>query len=394
MRGPAHIALRHALHHAGRTVLLVLCVGVAAFLPLATRVLAAQFETSLRSRALNTPLVAGAKGSRFDLVMAALYYRRADVATISMADWQTLQDTNLADVIPLNVRFTARARPIVCTPVDYFDLRSLKVASGTLPARIGDALLGARAARELGLKSGDAIFSDQRELYDIAKAPALKMRITGVLAPSHSPDDDCVFADVKTAWLLEGVMHGHADPSRVPASLVEGKSDAAAGSPQNVVISEAMVDYNEVTDANIATYHMHGDATTLPLTGVILVPHSEKDRSIIKARFNAKDRLQVVSPGDVVDELISQVLRLAGLMDILSLVVAAITLVLIGLVTALSARVRAREIETLVKIGASRATIAAIFGLEMALVIALGLSLALLGAWALAAAPPDLVKLL
>ncbi|MBI1190026.1 MAG: FtsX-like permease family protein [Tepidisphaera sp.] len=388
MMRAAQIAMRHAAHHKGRTLLLVLCVTVAAFLPLATRVLARQFETTLRERAANTPLVAGAKGSRFDLVMAALYYRRADITPISMADWQSLQDANLADVIPLNVRFTARNHPIVCTPPDYFALRRLRIATGSLPERIGDAVLGARAARELGLKPGDAIFSDQRELYDIAKAPALKMRITGVLAPSHGPDDDCVFADIKTAWLLEGVMHGHADTSQLPASLVEGKAD------NNVVVSEAMVDYNEVTDANIATYHMHGDATTLPLTGAILVPRSQKDWSLIKARFNAKDRVQIVSPAEVVDELIGQVLRLAGLMDILALVVGAITSVLIGLVTALSVRVRAREIETLVKIGASRRTIAAIFGLEMALVIALGVGLALLGAWLLTQAPPDLVKLL
>lgn len=388
MMGAAYIAMRHAVHHKGRTLLLVMCVMVAAFLPLATRVLARQFETSLRERAARTPLVAGAKGSRFDLVMTVLYYRRADLATISMADWQALRDTELADVIPLNVRFTARHRPIVCTTLDYFELRGLRVAAGSFPERIGDAVLGARAARELGLQPGDVIFSDQRELYDIAKAPALKMRVSGVLAASHGPDDDCVFADIKTAWLLEGVMHGHADAAKMPSSLVEGSTEG------NVVVSEAMVDYNEVTDANISTYHMHEDARTLPLSGVIVAPRSQKEGSLIKARFNAGQRAQVVSPGEVVDELIGQVLRLAGLMDILAMVVGAMTAVLIGLVTALSVRVRAREIETLVKIGASRATITAIFGLEIALVMALGIGLAGLGAWVLIRQPPDLVKLL
>ncbi|MFA6043699.1 MAG: FtsX-like permease family protein [Phycisphaerales bacterium] len=388
MIGPLTMAMRHAAHHVGRTVILVLCVCVTVFLPLATRVLSRQFETALRARANNTPLVAGAKGSRFDLVMAALYFRRAELSPVNMADWQTLQDTGLADAIPLNVRFTSRERPIVCAPIDYLTLRNLRVARGTAPKRIGDAVLGANVAAALKLGPGDAIFSDQRELYDIAKAPALKMRITGVLAPSHGPDDDCVFADIKTAWILEGVSHGHADAAAVPPSLVLDKT------PSNVVVSEAMVDYNEVTDANVGTFHQHGDATTLPLSGVILVPHSAKDESIIKARFNAKEKLQVVAPREVVDELIGQVLKLRSLMDALAVVVGVITGVLIALVTALSAKVRAREIEALVKIGASRSTILAIFGFEMLLVITLGAALAIGAAALLAAAPPDLVKLL
>lgn len=388
MSGALWLALRHASHHLGRTLLLVLSVGVTAFLPLATRVLSRQFEASLRGRAAETPLVAGARGSRFDLVMAQLYFRRADLPTVSMADWQSLQESGLADAIPLNIRFTARSRPIVCTPVDYFSLRRLRAGAGALPRRIGDVVLGAKAARALGLGPGDTIFSDQRELYDIAKAPALKMHITGVLSPTGGPDDECLFADIKTAWVLEGTSHGHADAAKVPASLTLDKAQ------NNTVVSEAMVDYNEVTDQNLASFHSHGDASTLALSGVILVPHSIKDESIIKARYNAKDKLQIVVPREVVDELIGQVLRLRGLMDALALVIGVVTALLIALVAALSARVRAREIETLHKIGASRGTIRAVFGFEMLVVVISGAILAGLAGALLAWSPLDLVKLL
>ena len=37
------------------------------------------------------------------------------------------------------------------------------------------------------------------------------MRVTGVLAATGTADDEAVFADIKTAWLIEGLAHGHDD---------------------------------------------------------------------------------------------------------------------------------------------------------------------------------------
>jgi len=60
----------------------------------------------------------------------------------------------------------------------------------------------------------------------------------------------------------------------------------------------------------------------------------------------------------------------------------------------LSIRVRAREIQTLGRIGASRAFIAAMFAWEVAFVAFMGLSIAILATLAVASLPLDLFKLL
>ena len=44
-----------------------------------------------------------------------------------------------------------------------------------------------------------------------AKAFHEKLNITGVLQRSHTPDDHAVFVDLKTAWVIEGLGHGHED---------------------------------------------------------------------------------------------------------------------------------------------------------------------------------------
>jgi len=362
---------------------------VAVLLPLTTRVLVHDAQDRLLARARATPLLAGAKGSRFDLVMSGLYFRRVELETLTLGDFRQLSESGLAEAIPLNSRFTARGVPLVLTSIDYFRVRGLVVDEGRLPVRIGEAVLGARAAQSLGLNVGDFLFSDQRELYDISKPPALKMKIAGVLLPSGTPDDEVVFSDIATGWVLEGLAHGHADAAaKVPDALVLNRSEAG------VVLSEELVDYNEFTPTNVASFHVHAAGDALPITAVVLMPRTQKEMSILKARVNSGDDAQIVVPEEAVGEMLKYVARIRGLLDALSVLILAFTGVLLALVTALSIRVRAREIETLERIGASRSTIAAIFAWEIGFILLTGSVLAVCGAGVLMLHPPDLVKLL
>ncbi|MEZ4472556.1 MAG: hypothetical protein R3F60_17540 [bacterium] len=47
--------------------------------------------------------------------------------------------------------------------------------------------------------------------------------MVGTFEPNGTPDDDGVFVDVKTTWVIAGISHGHAPPERfrarpIPAS--------------------------------------------------------------------------------------------------------------------------------------------------------------------------------
>ncbi|NRA97286.1 MAG: hypothetical protein HRU14_13870, partial [Planctomycetes bacterium] len=82
MKGVWLLSWRHLRHSRAQTLVLVLCLAVSAFLPLATRLLVDRYEDELGARARETPLIAGAKGNRFDLVMSGLYFRKASLDTI------------------------------------------------------------------------------------------------------------------------------------------------------------------------------------------------------------------------------------------------------------------------------------------------------------------------
>lgn len=377
MNGVWHLALRHALHHRGRTLILTACVALTVYLPLASTVLVTQYERALVARSDATPLVAGARGNRFDLTLMALYFRASALPPIPHGMLASLRGDGDALAIPLHLRFTAQGHPIAATSPEYYDVRGLRPARGTRPLRIGDALLGARVAQELGLGPGDALFSDQKELYDISKPPALKLRVCGVLAESRGPDDGAVFVDIKTAWMLEGLAHGHDDVTQeIDERLVLGRADG------DIRLSGAFIEYNEVTDQNAASFHVHGDPDDLPLSAILVFPRTDKARTILKARLNESRELQMVVPRAVVDDLLGFVFRIKAFLDGVSLGLAAVTALLVALVVLLSAKLRAREMETLFRIGASRGTTVLLHACELALVLVASVVLAALGALA------------
>ena len=384
MRGLFFLSWRRLRHDRLRTAVLVLCLAVPIFLPLATRRIVSGYERELVARAASTPLIAGAKGSRFDLVLGALYFRRQDLPPIPWSELLALSAAGEGTCIPLHARFTAQGHPLAGTSPEYFELRGLRPAAGTLPLFLGDAALGAGAARALGLGPGDALFSDPRELYDISKPPALKLRVSGVLAPSGTADDQAVFVDVKTAWILEGLMHGHDAPGKIDDSLVIARGQDA------VAFSGALIEFNEVTPENLGGFHSHARLEELPLSAVLVVPRDEKAATVMKARVNASEAWQMASPSAVIDELLSFVFRVKALLDACASVLAASTLAMTGLVLLLSARIRAAEMRTLQRLGAARGTVARLYLSEMALVVAASSAVALLGLLLLGLFVPDL----
>lgn len=388
MKGAWLLSWRHLRHHRAQTVILMACIAVAVFLPSATRLLVDRYEAELTARARGTPLIGGAKGNRFDLVMAGLYFRRADLEPIPWTQVEVIAESGLGVPIPINARHTARGRPVVGTTPEYYELRRLRAADGTLPLRLGDVTLGATVAAELGLAAGDALFSDQRELYDISKPPALKMYVAGVLAESGTPDDDVVFVDVRTTWILEGLVHGHQAADEVDESMVLG------GNEERVHLSPALIPYHEVTEENLQSFHYHGTSDALPLSAIIVEPKDLKSRTLLRSRFNVSKQWQMLVPEVVVDELMGFVFRVKAFLDGYSGVLAAITVLLIGLVIALSVRLRAREMLTLNRIGCSRSMVTRLLATELFFVVLIAVMLAGAAIITLHLSVPDLSRLL
>ena len=147
------LAWQYLSKHRLQVMVMIAGVALALFLPLATHWLIDAFDQAIKSRAKATPLVLGAKGSRFDLVLHSLYFRAQVDDTMTQGDLAVLRTNkcgkNLAYSIPIYRQFNVRKKPLVGTSLDYFSFRKLRIAEGKQMALLGDCVLGAKAAAEL-----------------------------------------------------------------------------------------------------------------------------------------------------------------------------------------------------------------------------------------------------
>jgi putative ABC transport system permease protein len=378
MRGSLYLAARYLVHHRGKTAVLVSSIGLLLFLPACLQLLVARSARDLTARADATPLLVGAKGSALELVLSSLYFDSGVGEWMHHREVDRIAETGLALPIPLHVRFRAGGHPVIGTTLDYFDFRALRIERGRAMSVLGECVLGAGAARGLGLGPGDHVVTSPESVFDLAGVYPLKLRIVGVAAHSGTPDDEAIFVDVKTAWVVEGLGHGHRDLAG-PGSdaLVLAREDG------RITANAAVVEYNEITADNQASFHFHGDLDDHPVSAVIAVPTDERARVLLMGRYESPDeRVQVLRPVRVMDELMATIFAVQGYVLLGVGVVGAATLATIVLVFVLSLRLRRQELETMHKLGAARGSVHGMLISEVVVVLALGLGLAAALTWA------------
>ena len=388
MSSVLYMAWRYVAFNKGKTTVLVLSIALIAYLPAGLRVLLRQSEADLTARAAATPLVIGAKGSPLELVLNTLYFESDVPARTDFSEVSRVRESGLAQAIPMYVRFQVRSQPIVGTSVEYFDYRGMEVAEGRAFAVLGECVLGADAAGELDASVGGHVVSSPETVFDLAGVYPLRMKVVGVLAPTGTPDDGAVFCDIKTAWVIEGLGHGHVDmESREAAGGVLRREG------NKVVANASVVQYNEITEENMASFHFHGDLSAFPITAVVAVPVDEKASALLQGRYlSEEERVQIVRPDGVMEDLLDTVFTIESYVVAAVVVLGLSTLATAALVFVLSLRLRRREIETMFKIGAARGAVAGIIVTEIAVVIVVALALAATLTAATAQVAPDLIR--
>lgn len=357
------LAIAYLRHHAVRSAILVLVAALILVVPVASQNLLRGAETRLTERAEATPLLIGARGSQLDLVMAALYFSDDAPSLVTMAEADQIWESGLALPIPIYTAFESNGARIVGTSIDYFDFRGLAPAEGRSFAVLGEAVLGSDVAERLGLGPGDTLISTPQNLFDLDGVYPLEMEITGVLAESGTPDDAAIFTDLRTAWVIAGIGHGHDDV------IAEGGGDARA--------SAAIEQFTRITPDNIDSFHFHGAPETYPVTAVIAVPPDARAGTILRGRYLADDLpVQAVVPPDVMAGLVARIFRIKAVLDGVTALVGGAALAAVALAIFLAWRLRAGEMATAFRLGARRSMILQLLLAETGLILAAALVIA------------------
>jgi putative ABC transport system permease protein len=169
--------------------------------------------------------------------------------------------------------------------------------------------------------------------------------------------------------VIEGLGHGHQDMSQPEAA-----PGVLSREGNKVVANASVVQYNEITDDNIDSFHFHGDTGRFPVSAVIVVPRDDKSSALLQGRYLSDEEVvQVADPTKVMEELLSTILTVQSYVVTAVVVIGISTLATAALVFMLSLRLRRREIETMIRIGGARGTVLGVLAAEVVVVLAAGM---------------------
>ena len=365
------LASAYLRYHWARSLILVIVAALILFVPVATQLLLSSSERALVARGEATPLLLGSRGSQLDLTMAALYFSEERPAPVAMREVEAVWDSGLGLPIPVHTAFSSGGFRIVGTTLDYFDFRDVQIAEGRVLAKLGESIIGAEVASTLGVGVGETLVSAPERAFDLDGVYPLEMLVVGVLAPTNTPDDGAIFVDIKTAWVIQGIGHGHED--------VVTAQDIAEGT--EALANAAVVQYQRITQANIDSFHFHGSQDDFPATAVIVVPNDTRASTILRGRYlDVEGATQLFEPSDVIRGLVDRIFRIKSLLDAVTAIIAVAALAAIGLALFLSYRLRAGEIATAVKLGARRGIVVQLLVAEAVTLLLISGAIAALGA--------------
>jgi putative ABC transport system permease protein len=187
--------------------------------------------------------------------------------------------------------------------------------------------------------------------------------------------------------VIQGLGPGHADHTAPHPTESVLKRDGT-----QITANASVREYQEITEANIGSFHFHGDTSSFPITAVIAIPSNHKSMTLLMGQYQDNDSLQLAQPNGVVHELLATVFAIQNLVLIALAIIGTVTFLLVIVVFMLSLKQRSRELETIVKIGGSRGRVVGMILTEIGTVMVSGLAVASLLTWLTLRIAPFLVR--
>jgi len=228
------IVLRSLRQHALSTAVTAASIALACGLMMAVWAVKTQSERTFTQVTGGFDAVLGARSSKLQLVLNAVFHLEASPANITAKDVEDIgKHPGVALAVPIAMGDNYRGLRIVGTTTnlftqEYAEGRSFKVRA---PGRLFDptlreAVVGSFAAKKLGLGYGSHFhpFHGLSESEEKEHEHEDEYVVVGVLEPSNTPADRVIWIPLAGAQQMEG--HAAEKSSEVSAVLVKLRSPA------------------------------------------------------------------------------------------------------------------------------------------------------------------------
>lgn len=226
------IIYRSLRQHALSTLVTAASIALACGLLLTVWMVKTQSQAAFTAANAGFDAVLGARGSKLQLVLNALFHLEASPGNLAWSDFEQIRrHPAVKTAVPIAVGDNLRGYRLVGTLPELFAAelapgRKFALAAGRMfEPNAAEAVAGSFAAAQLGLRPGDTFHPFHGLAFDERNRHAETYTVAGVLAPTNTPAD-------RVIWLpLAGVqtMGGH-DPraaTDVSAVLIQLRAPTA-----------------------------------------------------------------------------------------------------------------------------------------------------------------------
>lgn len=206
-----HLAFLSFIRRPLTRLILLFLIALACALPVFLLQTAGGLYDGINHAVSPFPILAGAKGSSYQLVLNTVFLRDKPIGNITHDDVEKLaSDPHTEAVYPLAFWDNYRGFRIAGTNADIFDFRPdkkkgpwLSIAEGRCFAEEGDVVIGSETARLTGLRIGDT-FHSVHGASAKGRAHNHTLKVVGILAPVKGPYDTAILTDIRDVWEAHG----------------------------------------------------------------------------------------------------------------------------------------------------------------------------------------------
>ena len=170
------------------------------------------FEKQMEKNARGIDLVVGAKGSPLQLILSGIYHVDYPTGNISYEEAKNLAKNPLIkSVIPMALGDNYKGYRIVGTSTDYISLYDGEIQEGKAWNKPFQAVIGAKVARQSGLKLHDTFSGTHGLIKGIGHVhDDVTYSVVGIMAENGSVLDQLILTSIESVWEVHGI-HTHHD---------------------------------------------------------------------------------------------------------------------------------------------------------------------------------------
>lgn len=335
------IAWRNLLAKPVQNGLAMLVVAITVAMMVVITLLSGGIQTGLVKATEPFDLIVGAKGSPNQLVLNTVFLQDAPIGNIDHELYEQL-DTHplVAAAIPLAFGDNYKGYPIVGAGDGIFRHQPkagqpawLQLAAGRQFSQEFEAVVGAKTARDLGLKPGDE-FKSVHGWVAGGQGHDQSYRVVGILQPVGGPYDQAIVVSINSIW----EAHEHHE--------------------------------TKVTIAAVGDSHVHNHEHEV--TAILVKPNGYSAAMRLYQQFQHEAGAQIVFPAQVIVQLFGILGQGEQVLKIVAYIIVVMGLLIMALSVYLSALSRTRDRAILRALGASACDIFAIILAEGAMLTILG----------------------